>query len=363
CWRLKKSLYGLKQSPKIWNQTLNHHLTKFGLQRSVYEPCLYQSENLMLIVYVDDILVAYENHTELDKLLTFLSNCENRCVVKNLGPVSKFLGINCVRRDNAFYLNQEIYIKSVAERFNINAGSKELSPLPSGILIDDTPSEKPIRELIGGLNYIAHWTRPDVCAAINLLSRKMHCPTVGIWKSAVQILRYLLSTADWSLKLEYVNDKCVIYADADYAVDKDSRSSQSGVFIKIFGSPVYWSSTKQKCKATSSSEAELIAATRGIKEASGMRNLLVELGSSVQLPMILYEDNKNCLHYLNNSCPKHVDVDRKFNEDMILRGIIKTEYIQSNNQVADILTKVGNRLNYKRFTSDLCLVKGEVSES
>ncbi|KAF7488492.1 Retrovirus-related Pol polyprotein from transposon TNT 1-94 [Sarcoptes scabiei] len=260
--------------------------------------------------------------------------------------------------DHVFYLNQEPYIKSLAEKFNICAGSKEMIPLPSGILVDESPTEKPIRELIGGLNYVAHWTRPDICAAVNLLSRKMHHPTKGAWKSCVQILRYLLSTSDWKLKLEGKNEECEVYADADFATDKESRASQSGIFIKIFGSPIAWSSNKQKCKSTSSSEAELIAASKAIKEATGFRNILNEVNESIKLPMTLFEDNKNCLHYLKNLCPKHIDIDRKYNEDQILRGIIKPIYLESSKQLADILTKVGGRINYKNLIPHLCLVKG-----
>uniref|UniRef100_A0A834VHF2 Retrovirus-related Pol polyprotein from transposon TNT 1-94 n=1 Tax=Sarcoptes scabiei TaxID=52283 RepID=A0A834VHF2_SARSC len=297
CWKLKKSLYGLKQSPKIWNQTLSQQLLKFGLMRSSYEPCLYWSDKLMVIVYVDDILIAFEHESELAKLLQFLSNHENQFIVKNLGPVSHFLGINITRQGNVFYLNQESYIKSLADRFEISASSKELCPLPSGILIDETPTEKPIRELIGALNYVAHWTRPDICAAF---------------------------------KIQSTNEDCEIYADADFATDKDGRSSQSGVLIK----------------ATSSSEAELIAASKAIKEAAGLRNVLNEINLPIKLPMIL----------------TRVDIDRKFNEDKILRGIVKPVYLESSKQLADILTKVGCKNNYKYFISDLCLVKGEVLE-
>uniref|UniRef100_A0A834RK08 Retrovirus-related Pol polyprotein from transposon TNT 1-94 n=1 Tax=Sarcoptes scabiei TaxID=52283 RepID=A0A834RK08_SARSC len=358
CWKLKKSLYGLKQSPKIWNQTLSDQLLKFGLTRSSFEPCLFWSEKLMIIVYVDDILISFNHQSDFDNFLSFLSNNENGFIVKNLGPVNHFLGISITNVDHVFYLNQEPYIKSLAEKFNICAGSKEMIPLPSGILVDESPTEKPIRELIGGLNYVAHWTRPDICAAVNLLSRKMHHPTKGAWKSCVQILRYLLSTSDWKLKLEGKNEECEVYADADFVTDKESRASQSGIFIKIFGSPIAWSSNKQKCKSTSSSEAELIAASKAIKEATGFRNILNEVNESIKLPMTLFEDNKNCLHYLKNLCPKHIDIDRKYNEDQILRGIIKPIYLESSKQLADILTKVGGRINYKNLIPHLCLVKG-----
>ncbi|KAF7495263.1 Copia protein [Sarcoptes scabiei] len=174
---------------------------------------------------------------------------------------------------------------------------KVLCPLPNGILIDETPTEKPVRELIGALKYGAHWTRPDIYAAVNLLSRKMHNPKLGIWKNSIQVLRYLLSTANWKFKIQSTNEDCEINADADFATDKDGRSSQSGGLIKVFGTAVFWSSTKQKFKATSSSETELIAASKAIKEAAGLRNVLNEINLLIKLPMILFEDNKNCLHY------------------------------------------------------------------
>ena len=82
-----------------------------------------------------------------------------------------------------------------------------INPLPSGILFDDdTLSNKPIRSLIGSLLYIAEWTRPDIAASVNILSRHMQEQTNSVWRGAIQILRYLVTTSDECLALGKLSD-------------------------------------------------------------------------------------------------------------------------------------------------------------
>ena len=354
CWKLKRALYGLKQSPRVWNRTLAEELTKFGLNKSEHENCLFWNEEMLVVVYVDDMLVASSSETEIEKLCSHL---KKGFVVKNLGPVKKFLGVSVKKIDGGFVLDQETYIDELAERFGISAGAKRLVPLPSGLYEDGVGTSKPVRELIGSLNYVSQWTRPDICAPVNIVSRKMHKPTVGLWKSATQILRYLISTKGWGLELVADGQsRSQVYADADYATDV-SRKSQSGVFVRMFGSPVVWSSNKQRSISTSSSEAEVVAAEQAVKSLCGMRNLLTEMGISLELPVPLLEDNKNAIQYVNNKCPKHIDVDLKYIRDKVNRGIIRLEYVASKDQIADVLTKAVSRNAYGDIVNALGIVK------
>ena len=354
CWKLKRTLYGLKQSPRVWNRTLTEELTRFGLNKSEHENCLFWNDEMLVVVYVDDMLVASSSETEIEKLCSHL---KKGFVVKNLGSVKKFLGVSVKKVDGGFVLDQETYIDDLAERFGISAGAKRLVPLPSGLYEDGVETSKPVRELIGALNYVSQWTRPDICAPVNIVSRKMHQPTIGLWKSATQILRYLIATKDWGLKLVADNQsQSQVYADADYATD-DSRKSQSGVFIRMFGCPVLWSSNKQKSIATSSSDAEVVAAEQAVKSFCGMRNLLMEMGISLKLPVPLLEDNKNAIQYVNNKCPKHIDVDLKYVRDKVNRGIIKLEYVASKDQIADVLTKAVSRNAYGDIVNALGIIR------
>lgn len=89
-WRLRKAVYGLKQSGRCWNQCLNEALVKLGFKRSVADPCLYTkgtgNKYLMLLVFVDDLLVAGSSTDEIQKLTSQLGK---RFKLKALGPVRK----------------------------------------------------------------------------------------------------------------------------------------------------------------------------------------------------------------------------------------------------------------------------------
>ena len=66
--RLKRSIYGLKQSPRCWNTVLDCHLKKMGFVQTTTDPCVYRAsggEPIYLGVYVDDIILATRNSKKM----------------------------------------------------------------------------------------------------------------------------------------------------------------------------------------------------------------------------------------------------------------------------------------------------------
>lgn len=105
---LKRTLYGLKQSPRQWNKKFN--IIEIGFERSSYDACVYFKKNqgnqfIYLLLYVDEILLAGTNKTELDTLIDELNS---RFEMKNLGPARRILGMKIVRdgADQKLYLTQ-----------------------------------------------------------------------------------------------------------------------------------------------------------------------------------------------------------------------------------------------------------------
>lgn len=98
-YRLKKSLYGLKQAAKVWNDSVHGVLTKYGCVQSQYDRCLYSlvhgQSKLFLIMHVDDILVAYNDQNLLQ---TLMHGIASHFELKDLGKVHHYLGI-IVERD------------------------------------------------------------------------------------------------------------------------------------------------------------------------------------------------------------------------------------------------------------------------
>ncbi|CAM8907396.1 unnamed protein product [Rhodiola kirilowii] len=120
---LKKSIYGLKQSPRQWNIKFNECMMSLGFIRSKFDTCIYLKRPksglcLYLLLYVDDILIMSNAESEIEKIKKELSRNFD---MKDLGNAKKILGINIIRdRPNKrMILSQVEYIDKVLEKFNM----------------------------------------------------------------------------------------------------------------------------------------------------------------------------------------------------------------------------------------------------
>ena len=202
------------------------------------------------------------------------------------------------------------------------------------------------RELVGSLMYLSCNTRPDISHAVGLLSRFMSMPTDRHWEAAKRVLRYLKGTPAQKLVYRGGGEQGVpvTFADADFAADVDKRRSISGMVVLFHGSAVMWMSRLQTIVATSTAEAEYIAAASAVKESLWLRKLLSELQGSVA-PVSLKCDNQSTIHLIKQHCAghpgrsKHIDVQYHFLKDRYQRGDLKVDFVESGKQMADMFTK------------------------
>jgi len=133
------------------------------------------------------------------------------------------------------------------------------------------------------------------------------------------------------------------YADADYAGDKDTRRSTSGLLFKLNGGPVQWSSKKQGAVALSTSESEYVSASAAAQEAVHLRMLLKDLGYLQKSPTEVQEDNQAAINISRNQVYhgrlKHVDVRVHYIRELVSTGVIKLVYCNTQIMIADLLTK------------------------
>jgi hypothetical protein len=198
-------------------------------------------------------------------------------------------------------------------------------------------------ELIGSLLYIANTTRPDIAQAVGVLSRYRSAPTTSHWNAAIRVLHYLRETKEKVLVLgREPHVSLEGYVDADFAGDLDSRFSTSGYVFYVFGGAVPWSSKKQKSVATSTVEAEFMAASATVKEAAWLKSFLEELGVSPWTVKI-HCDNQGCIQNLknviNSKFTKHIAVQFHYAREAIKMGQVDIKYIESARNHADIMTK------------------------
>ena len=188
CWRLKRSLYGLKQASRTWNRTLDTKLTSLGFHRLNAETCLYvyrsKGQVCYLVVYVDDLLLAASSKKFMKDIKQILHNTYK---MKDLGPAEFILGIEIKqdRTNHKISMSQEQYVQTVLRR----CGMAQLKPVSMPmipnikLLTDDSVDNSTMHHMtingtnvsyasvVGSLMYGMMGTRPDIAFLVGVLGR------------------------------------------------------------------------------------------------------------------------------------------------------------------------------------------------
>lgn len=165
--KLKKAIYGLKQTPRAWYTELTRYLVSVGFQRSRSDTSLfiYQQSGctVYLLIYVDDIIVTGHGTTIVDK---FISRLAQRFSIKDLGTLHYFLGIEVAPSQGGLYLSQQKYVTDLLHEANMQDSKGVLTPMSSDTMLVAFSSDSIVdgtgyRKLVGKLQYLA-FTRPDI---------------------------------------------------------------------------------------------------------------------------------------------------------------------------------------------------------
>ena len=361
--KLKKAIYGLKQSSRVWNQHLDAKLKQMGFQPSAYDSCVYimrRGDKIFIIaVYVDDLLLL----TACPKWLQSVkSELMSTFKMKDMGKASQCLGMRIVVNDNSISLDQEHYVESILERFGMADSSSVSTPLNKSEVLshdmsptNDSQKERmknvPYQEAVGSLMYLAQSTRPDIVYAVNRLSSFNKNPGEGHWRAVKHLLRYLRGTSTY--KLIYNKSDCKIagYSDADFAGDPDDRISTTGFVFLASGGAISWASRKQRTSSLSSHESEYVAMSITGQEALWWRGIEAELCGARTIP--LYCDNQSAIATINANAvktkSKHIEVRYHFIKQSVAENQLEVKYIATNDQPADIFTKALEKIKHERF--------------
>ena len=358
--RLRKSIYGLKQSPNCWNKRFNEAMEKLKFSRSLNDFCLYINKNLemYLLLYVDDILIIGKS---IENIIEFKKKLCQEFRMKDLGEAESFLGIQIERdiQHKIIKLSQQTYLEKVLVKFNMNDCNPVGVPMEPYLKLkpnQEKPTQKPFRELAGCLMYVALATRPDILQSVRFLCEYQANPGEEHWSYLKRILRYIKGTVEMKMFFRSTEDVLLAYSDADYANDTIDRKSISGFTIEVFGCTVSWSSKKQNCITLSSTEAEYVALCHTATEVIWITNILVEIGIKKEIlyPVPIFEDNKSCIVLAEepktHNRMKHIDVRYHFVREKIAEGIVKLCYVPTDEQKADIFTKSLPKIKFIKFS-------------
>ena len=200
--KLRKALYGLRESPRAWYKCLDEYLTKIKFKRSNVDYCLYTQgqalDQVYLLIYVDDLLICSKSKKKIKNLKRVLSE---KFKMKDLGEVKEYLGINIEYdyRNCDMKLSQTKYIESLTNKYQLQDSRLYSTPMETNLKIEKAEiceSDMKYRNLISALLYISSSTRPDISYSVNYLSRYQKSYNETHWKYALRILKYLYLTKD-----------------------------------------------------------------------------------------------------------------------------------------------------------------------
>jgi hypothetical protein len=368
-YRLKKALYGLKQAHRAWYGHIDSFLMSLGFTKSKADSNLYfktmNNEPVILLLYVDDLFLTGE-----EKLI---AECKRRLAsefeMKDLGRMHYFLGLEVWQSPERSFLNQGNYTVEILKRFDMLECKPMNTPMEVKLkLLVDTSSDlidaTLYRQIIGSLMYLTN-TRLDICFAVNTLSQFLVEPRHVHLVAAKHVMRYLKGTIDYGLSYDGDHDFTLSgYTDADWAGSVFDRKNTSECCFSLGSTMISWQIRKQSSIALSIVEAEYIAACSASCEAIWLRKLLTGLFDLEMRATLILCDNKRCIKMTEDLVfhdrSKHIEIRYHYIRDMVQRGALKFQYISTDEQVVDVLTKPLSRVKFEYFRDKLGIVRKDL---
>ena len=360
--KVNKSIYGLKQSPRLWNQTIDKFMLDSGFKKSKHDSCLYSrstnGEDLFVAIYVDDLVMS---GSSLNCIEMFKSELKRRFNMKDLGQLSFCLGMEIAqdREKGTIKLSQAKYISDVLRRFGMTSCHPSPVPMQPGLQlfsssVPDT-SGYPYREVVGSLMYLMTSTRPDIAFAVSKLAKFLNCHGAEHHAAAQQVLRYLKATQDLGLvyqKSEQPQD-LLCYSDSDWASDVETRRSTTGYIFILSGAPISWKSRLQPTVALSSTEAEYMALSATTQESIHIRNVCLDLKAISSGHITIFGDNQGSIamakNPVNHKTAKHIAIRHHFVREKVDSGEVNLEYCPTESMFADFLTKALSKVVFYKL--------------
>jgi hypothetical protein len=367
CWKLLRALYGLRKSPRLWQQEATRVLISIGFRVVQEDHCLFVREGIILIFYVDDILI-FNHPTMRTEAADIAKRLSEAWELRSIGEAQWFLGIRIIRdrQQGVIWLCQDAYISSMATRYHLT-NERRLEAPPASIAnlgpYTGKATEEQVREFstkVGSAQYATTITRVDAAKATSHLAQFLSNPSREHLHAINQVISYLYNTRTRAIayrrptEIEFERQILQFFSDASYG-DHHDRKSSEGFICMLFGGPIEWRAAKQKTVTTSTTEAELLALSEAARSVCMwtrlFRTIMFDPGHSITLQC----DNKQTLSLLTKESPqlrtklRHVDIHQHWLRQEVQSGRIAVEWTKTANMVADGLTKLLPRQKHAEF--------------
>ncbi|GJZ99574.1 putative ribonuclease H-like domain-containing protein, partial [Tanacetum coccineum] len=356
-YKVVKALYGLHQAPRAWYATLSTFLEKHGYKRGTIDKTLFikrDKKDIMLVqVYVDDIIFGSTKKSWCDE---FEALMKSRFQMSSMGELTFFLGLQVKQNKEGIFISQDKYVAEILKKFDLVSVKTAITPMETKVAL--TKDEEAVdvdvhlyRSMIGSLMYLTA-SRPDIMFAVCACSRFQVTPKTSHLNAVKRIFKYLKGKPN--LGLWYPRESpfdLEAFSDSDYGGSNLDRKSTTGGCQFLGQRLISWQCKKQTIVATSTTEAEYVAAANCCGQVLWVQNQLLDYGFNFMNTKI-HIDNESTICIVKNpvyhSKTKHIEIRHHFIRDCYEKKLIRVEKIQTDLNVADLLTKPfdGPRFNF-----------------
>ena len=310
-----------------------------------------------MCIHVDDFYVVSSQQGLLDTLYKSLTK-EYGTVTINDGDLLSYLGMQLkIDRSNGnIILSQPGYAKQLCD---MHLGtSRPIIQTPMAMtqiprIDDDQPYDiTEYLRAVGGINYLAINTRPDLLYALSSVASACAAPTIGDWRKVMRIMGYISCTMELGLTFipGPINLHCAV--DSSFNIYHDGKCHFGYAFFLCVGDAAFYSVSKRmKVQPLSSTEAEYVAFCEACRDAVYLSNLLESVGFKCNGPIKMYEDNQSCIDMLKgrsrHTASKHINPKFHFGRDMVSQGTVILIHVNTADQIADLFTKPLGRTVFK----------------
>ena len=393
CWKLLKSLYGLKQAGRNWNTLISKFLVDNSFVRLREDLCLYAMfENGILVsviaLYVDDLLLGFNTPARKDWFINLISD---RFDTKVLGIPSNLVGLNVKWTPiegelyySAVHLVNSKTVAILLKHFDYDNAKPVSLPHNPGVILsksqcptatqrecpDVQKMQKEYRVLVGTYLWLQTTTRIDIMSILLVLTQFVANPAYQHMAAALWLLRYLKGTSQLGIRYSLDSDPGLLgYTDADHASHEARRSIYCYLFM-LAGGPISWKNGFETRFSLSTAESEIravYALREAIKHVIYLKKVFLELVNTeiahsasiamTQFPQKIFEDNQSTIRFSENpasqSTMKYLEIDLYWIHDSVVRKEFQLVNIAGSDQLADIGTKLNVAIIFKHLRSCL----------
>ena len=286
-WQLIRTWYGIKTSPKLWQQHVAGKLEELGLTKNTVDPSIFSNEQLLVMHHLDTLLIVgdkLQQESFLSQLSASVSlhDITQLAVKTPLSFLNKTLEWNQQEHSMSLHLPASYYLKllrmyDMTQARATNALDDQLchTDRPRKTTTLDGTREQLYRTVVGQLLW-ATPVRPDLSFAVTELSKSLQAPTSQDEQQLKKVLRYIKGILHFTNSLQPPRKRAIerassrqLQASFDSTLEGSlhTQKSTSGATISLWGVPLATPSRSQALHASSLAEAELYAMGMATQDA------------------------------------------------------------------------------------------------